>query len=583
MNNKKQNLSILLLAILSIYVFASILANVDLVSGRYELFMDERITFDGVRKIIHPESVKKFLWEVTNGGDQRYGRVLWNSMALFSYLPEKIFGESGQIIASRMLQTLLILFTYLILAFGLLNSWSSRIILALVLFTMPYVAYYSTMPKPEPMQLLFLALFFLYYFKNDGKFGWFYIFIGIAFGAKISTLFILSPLLILSLYKSIRAVNNRDESILIGIFSFLIGLGISVPILFIPIAYFILSCSLYRYISYCIKINNKINIVIILLLLLLVIFFNNEVIKIWLNATFLNTTHGADRSSINAWSWAKYFINVWMIAPNSIAIAFIISIIIFLIFYVYRILFYNNREINNKKITAFFILISGVTLNFGIFITAHRLWGFYLYPGMLVIFFGLILIFDVTSPDNSLVAKSNNVDSKLSTFTNYLRYFILALLTLLSLFFWGPNTYNTFNELQNRTTSKDYLLNKDSYSMTIKILSDLSLKKGRQVLVMYSPSVFFAESNSKFYTEEFWGPYLRWKEGFDAIVLHIDNTPQGEAYSRESPIYNDYLIEQQGYRDHVVFELNSVCKVQPCFYSSARLPNGSEILIKIAD
>jgi len=49
--------------------------------------MDERITFDGVRNILHPDSLRHFIWSVFDGGDHRYGRSLWNSMAIFSFVP----------------------------------------------------------------------------------------------------------------------------------------------------------------------------------------------------------------------------------------------------------------------------------------------------------------------------------------------------------------------------------------------------------------------------------------------------------------------------------------------------------------
>ena len=86
------------------YVFLATLANFDLTDGRFALYMDERITFDGVQRILYPESFAAFVQSVIDGGDHRYGRALWNSMAAASFLPSYIFGDQGQIIASRMLQ-----------------------------------------------------------------------------------------------------------------------------------------------------------------------------------------------------------------------------------------------------------------------------------------------------------------------------------------------------------------------------------------------------------------------------------------------------------------------------------------------
>ena len=77
-------------------------ANSDLAAGRFALFMDEGMVFDGVSKILHPASLRDFAFAIVNGGDQRYGRSLWNLTALVAYLPERIWGDTGLIIAERM-------------------------------------------------------------------------------------------------------------------------------------------------------------------------------------------------------------------------------------------------------------------------------------------------------------------------------------------------------------------------------------------------------------------------------------------------------------------------------------------------
>lgn len=66
----------LCLLVLSALIYYSIAANFDLTAGRFSLFMDERITFDGVKKILHPDGFRSFIGSVV-GGDQRYGRSLW--------------------------------------------------------------------------------------------------------------------------------------------------------------------------------------------------------------------------------------------------------------------------------------------------------------------------------------------------------------------------------------------------------------------------------------------------------------------------------------------------------------------------
>ncbi|MCK9799076.1 hypothetical protein M1B34_15510 [Pseudomonas sp. MAFF 302030] len=96
--------SVLCMVGLVFFIYLATLANIDLADGRFVLFMDERITFDGVTRILHPDGIVNFFESVINGGDHRYGRILWNSIAVFSMVPEKLFGEFGQIFSTRMLQ-----------------------------------------------------------------------------------------------------------------------------------------------------------------------------------------------------------------------------------------------------------------------------------------------------------------------------------------------------------------------------------------------------------------------------------------------------------------------------------------------
>ena len=92
-------ISFFLIAI--IFISLLIPANRDLVNS-FSLFMDERISFDGVSNILHPNGVSDFIWSITDGGDHRYGRIFWNSIAIFVFLPEYFLGEFGQIFFTRM-------------------------------------------------------------------------------------------------------------------------------------------------------------------------------------------------------------------------------------------------------------------------------------------------------------------------------------------------------------------------------------------------------------------------------------------------------------------------------------------------
>lgn len=110
------------------FLYISTVSNIDLSKYSYALFMDELITFDGVFNIIHSENILDFFKNVLHGNDHRYGRSVWNVMAIFSFLPEIFFSEQGQIIAGRVVQVLFLVSSFLILVTTFVNNWLCRTI-----------------------------------------------------------------------------------------------------------------------------------------------------------------------------------------------------------------------------------------------------------------------------------------------------------------------------------------------------------------------------------------------------------------------------------------------------------------------
>ena len=201
---------VLIASTLLVALYFTTKANLDLTEGRYALFMDERITFDGVKELLHPKSFLAFIDTVIDGKDHRYGRILWNISALFAFIPEKLWGASGQIVAIRFTQAMIQLVAYGLLVFTLIRSWILRGLALLLLVALPYTAYFATMPKPEPIQLLCLALFLAFSARNQFRFGYYWVFLGLAFGAKISTLTLLPLFILLGLAAQVSQVDWVD-------------------------------------------------------------------------------------------------------------------------------------------------------------------------------------------------------------------------------------------------------------------------------------------------------------------------------------------------------------------------------------
>lgn len=266
-NNKDSFIGIITIGLISMFFLSlAFYANTDLINGRYAIFMDEQIIFDGVDKILQSSSTGELIKNIV-GGDHRYGRILYYLSAYFSAIPQNIFGESGQIVATRLLQTIILMSAYLILSLTFFNQWKMRVLSFSLLLLMPTTLYYFTMPKPEPLQALFIALFLWQAKKHDFKLGWYWIFIGLAFGAKISVAPYLLAFGILALYQQnneVFTVNFWKLFFTKTLPLFLLGFFIAEPIL--------LTGRLQQY----------------------------------LNSTFRNTTHGSDDKSITILSWIEF-------------------------------------------------------------------------------------------------------------------------------------------------------------------------------------------------------------------------------------------------------------------------------------
>ena len=562
------------LAILAFYVPLTISANSDLANGRFVLYMDERITFDGVKRILRPDGLAQFFSSVLNGGDHRYGRSLWNSIAIFSAIPERLFGDSGQIIAARMLQFVLIVASYCIFAFGILRSWFLRLTLLVGMLAIPFSDYYMTIPKPEPLQLLFLAIFSYFFVKKSAAFSWYWIFIGLAFGTKISTL----PALLVFILVSLVARSNSDFSpacskpLINAAKAFFLGLAIAVPILFVPL---LLSVGGYFAFDWVVRKFNlgKVSCIFIAIAEIAVVFLASlKTLKVWISSTFLNTTHGGDQASINAISWLDYYFDKWLIAPYAIGLILFISILGYLILHAAQILKSDSFSID-KNATAFAIAIAGLALNIAIMVGAKRLWGFYLYPGTVLMVAGIIMLADLGISDS--YEKNNKAWMALTRFSGY---FISIFLLVVSALYWMPRAIDGLKGASLRTKTPEYTLQYSSYKAFSDFLDNYKVTEGRPLRVMFTPGLFPPESNKKYEIVEFWGPYIKWKEDPDVIIFGVVNTPRGRLVPKDSPEYENFLIEREGYAAHVA-EKGKGCKSNPCFTRALELPNGGEVLV----
>ena len=173
--------AIVLLSILAVSVFImfSLWANDDMRAGRHVLFMDELITYDSAMAFLQVESLKDLFYAFADS-DGRYGATLYYSSALVAVLGNAFGGDAGAILLIRMLLSVELAAAYLLLAFVLISNRLLSLVALLTLIFLPTTAYFATMPKPEPLQLLFLAIFLYLFVKRRQFFGWPWLFFGLA-------------------------------------------------------------------------------------------------------------------------------------------------------------------------------------------------------------------------------------------------------------------------------------------------------------------------------------------------------------------------------------------------------------------
>ncbi len=174
------------------------------VEDRYAQF-DERLAMLEVNSILHPGDAKHFVFYTISGSALFYGRLMMWVDAAVSYIPDKIWGVQGQVIATRLTHFLVLLISIYLLIQLFIKDELLRATVLLFTLLSPYFFYFSLIPKPEPFVLLFLALFLRGYIKASWSFGKHYVWLGFALGCKISVLPLVPLFLLLPIiYKSDR-------------------------------------------------------------------------------------------------------------------------------------------------------------------------------------------------------------------------------------------------------------------------------------------------------------------------------------------------------------------------------------------
>lgn len=427
------------------------------------LFIDEQITFYPIIKLLNPSGLDEFLWLASDGSDYRYGRILWNSIALIVLIPAKLFGEAGQIIASREAGVIFLLASYLLLTHTFIQKPAIRFLALFTLLCLPYSSYYMSMPKPEPIMLLCAALFLFFYKKHNLALGRpYWILMGMAFGAKISFLL---PLLILFSASVLVQCNKKQFSSLVTssllsilyiVFGFVIANPFFIPV-FLFLAYVLLAILLIARLtglSYAILLGIA---CVMILGIALIPHLREEVLTPlieltdsrhafgeWIRGTFLRINDGDSASHQTVFTWLVYLFN--MLAPGFALVGAIYVLGISLILGSLLLNLKTNwRTPDQAQLLTLVLSIIGAALLLSPMISVkNRLWGMYLFPGL--IFVSLAFFTFVDSMEFKKISTSRAQVYRVAI--NCLLVMTVALASIS----WAPRWINDFIDLGLRNT-----------------------------------------------------------------------------------------------------------------------------------
>ncbi len=440
----------------------SVYANINLIHP-LETYIDEQVTFKGVYRILTADSASQFWWEISNGGDLRYGRILWYTLAAVGYIPFSIWSTEGIILTGRLISASFLISAYALLTITFINNWRFRIPCFLILLSLPFSSYFSTIPKPEPFALLSLGIFLLLSKKNFLALNRpYWIWLGIAFGCKISFLPALVILFISAAWiNNLSPINMRDqcELLLKTIIYLYVGFNIAMPIFITPsLIVLIMLFSIYFMLQ--IFINKNLSITLSLFAVAGIITLPairdllpfslgiRSAIEEYIYATFYKINKGFNSSEIySSLDWISYFIKSWTFSPS--LIAQIILIIMGLLFA--AILFIVPASSGPRAVKAQLLmpLALGLILFANpIFAVTNRLWGMYLLPGFVFLVIACFSYADFVNHANKKMC--SNPMMRLS---RLLSTFACSTLIICSLLYWIPHTLSDYIFLGNRSNN----------------------------------------------------------------------------------------------------------------------------------
>ena len=509
--------------------------------GPHSLFMDEKLIFDGVIKILNPESFSTFSYAIIDGGDQRYGRLLWNLIALFSFIPYKIWGSEGIIFTERLFGGVIIILALIILSRIYAKTKLVSLVAILIICSLPFSTYYATTPKPEPLMLLFCALYLFKSANSKSAFGVQWVYVGLMVGMKISGLFVFAALAILSITQTRLKKISIDRIDLLKSIAYLgIGFSIAVPTLYV-----------FALLGFMIILINKASPKVFerSFMYLLVTFFTIWVVSLswqsfrnYYSWTIGSSRHGTDSSSINYESWLNYIFEIYF-QSEAILLCLLLLVILMVTF--------NWKSDQSQNLFGIFVpLCIAAASTIPILFFVERLWGFYLWFGSVFFIYTLLIYVNQARLTLKWIFPS-----------------LVGVTMVLLIYKINPVNF-PITEVKSALAlekKSEFRLQKFRYEKIIDILGAENSSNGVPKTVAYDPLLWIPESTKLYQIKPFWGPYVDWENPVDILIFTDEHTKNKSSLGDRNSSARD--VEIKGFATYVD-NGNSNCRQNHCYFVS---------------
>jgi hypothetical protein len=287
-------------------------------------------------------------------------------------------------IAIRNTHSLWILISLLLLGTKFLKLSFSKILFYFVVGGFLFTFYFVQMPKPEPIQLFFLTLFLIKWVDFEFRFGYWFIFLGLAYASKFNIVIIMPLVFIYTLFFSNYNFSKYLKGFLSSFLYFLLGFFIGIPSLILtPL--------------------------------------NRTYFETYITKTILGSDKPYDDSSLTLTTWVENGLGEIHFTIPVLGYLFLFLIVLASI---YLIINYKTKK--NKDIL--FVLLSGMFLSITVMLFTDRLWPHYIWTGMVLMWLGLCYFYD--NSENKLSTKILFIVLLFFGFAASYRFFFISLPTL---------------------------------------------------------------------------------------------------------------------------------------------------------